>query len=437
MPSILSLRKYTVSFGDRRILSNLDLDIEETGLTHVLGACGSGKSTLFRSLAGLNDKSHNFRCEGNAIYLGERLGARDRPALLEQKPAALVDSVADSIIRQLPDRSSLTRNQQMSLVLRLFEMYDCSRLRQAMSTPLSRLSLMDRRMVLILGMVTTAPALLLLDEPTADLPLDEARRILRLALDIAEHRAVMLVQHNQSLAKEHNVPAILLAGGRIHEEASTRALLENPGSAAGREFMATGTCAVPSPDADLASLDQTYVDRYQPRTEKKSKLPKITPFGPRGFHWVITNRLAATPRPGLLSEQQFDLQALAKVGVDHLVCLEEQETVSRTLASELGIEIRHFPIPDMKTPGFTDTEDLITHIETMIRLGKCVAVHCKAGLGRTGTIIASYLIKNGMTPLEATRKVRRMDPRMIQSEEQENFIEEFYDWLPTIAENIT
>jgi len=437
MPSILSLRKYTVSFGDRRILSNLDLDIEETGLTHVLGACGSGKSTLFRSLAGLNDKSDNFRCEGSAIYLGERLGARERPALFEQKPAALVDSVAESIIRQLPDRSSLTRSQQMALVFRLFDTYDCSCLNRLLSTPLSQLPLMERRIVLILGMVTTAPALLLLDEPTADLTLDEARRVLRLALDIAEHRAVMLVQHNQSLAKEHNGPAILVAGGRIHEEASTRDLLENPSSAAGKEFMATGTCAAPSADADPTSLDQTFVDRYQPRIGKKSKLPKVTPFGPRGFHWVIINKLAATPRPGLLSEQKLDLQALAKVGVDYLVCLEEQETVSRALASELGIEIRHFPIPDMQTAGLADTDDLITHIETMMGFGKCIAVHCKAGLGRTGTIIASYLIKNGMTPIEATRKVRCMDPRMIQSEEQENFIEEFYDWLPTIAENIT
>ena len=260
---------------------------------------------------------------------------------------------------------------------------------------------------------------------------------MRLARDIAKHRAVMLVQHNQSLAKEFNSPAILLAGGRIHEEAFTRELLENPKSVAGKEFMTTGTCAAPSPDADPTSLDQAFIARYQPRIGKKSKLPKTTPFGPRGFHWVVTNKLAATPRPGLLSEQKLDLQALVKVGVDYLVCLEEQETVSRALASELGIEICHFPIQDMKKPGLEETDNLITHIEQKIRLGKCIAVHCKAGLGRTGTIIASYLIKNGMTPIEATRKVRCMDPRMIQSEEQECFIEEFHEWLPAIVENIT
>ncbi len=437
MPSILSLRRYSIGFGDRIILSSLDLDIEETGLTHVLGACGTGKSTLLRSLAGLNNKSHNFWCEGRAIYLGERLGARERPVLLEQKPAALVNNVADSIIRRLPDRSNLSRHHQMSLVLRLFEMYDCTRLHQFLSTPLSQLSLVDRRIVLILGLVTTAPALLLLDEPTADLPLDDARRILRLTHDIAKHRAVILVQHNQTLAKEYNGPAILLAGGRIHEEASTQDLLKKPKSVAGKEFMATGTCAAPNPDTDPSSLDQAYIERYQPTIGKKSKLPKKTPFGPRGFHWVVSKKLAATPRPGLLSGLKPDLQALAKVGVDYLVCLEEQETVSRGLAAEQGMDICHFPIQDMQKPGLKETHKLITHMESMIRLGKCVAVHCKAGLGRTGTIIASYLIENGMTPIEAKRKVRCLDPRMIQSEEQEVFIEEFYEWLSTITEKVT
>jgi len=267
--------------------------------------------------------------------------------------------------------------------------------------------------------------------------LDEARKILRLAHDIAKHRAVMLVQHNQSLAKEYNGPAILLAGGHIQEEASTRELLESPKSVAGKEFMATGTCAAPSPDADPEALDQAFIDRYKPTIVKKSKFPKRTPFGPRGFHWVITNKLAATPRPGLLSEQKLDLQALAKVGVDYLVCLEEHVAVSRGLATELGMEMLHFPIQDMQKPDLNDTGNLIAHMDSMIKQGKCIAVHCKAGLGRTGTIIASYLIKNGMTPIEAKRKVRCLDPRMIQSEEQECFIEEFYDWLPTIAVNAT
>jgi atypical dual specificity phosphatase len=429
MPNILSLRSYSIGFANRRILTNIDLDIEDTGVTHVLGACGSGKSTLFRSLAGLNEKSNQFRCSGSAIYLGEQLGKREHPALLEQIPASLVLNVADSIVGSIPDRASLTQKQQRSLVFRLFDLYDCNHLLSELSTPLTKLGLADRRIVLILGLVTTAPALLMLDEPTADIPADEARSILRIIGTIAEQRAVMLVQHNQALAKELNGNAILLAGGRIQEEGATKELLSNPQSTAGREFMATGTCAAPDPDCDPSNLDEVYINRYQPKVRKKSKLPKKSPFGPRGFRWVAKNSLAATPRPGLLADQAFDLEALAKVGVNFLLSLEEQETVSRTLASEFGIEVYHFPIQDMQAPELDAVEKLTALIDRKIKSGNCLAVHCKAGLGRTGTVIASYFVKSGMTPLEATRKIRCVDPRMIQSEQQENFITEFHNWL--------
>ncbi len=429
MANILSLRNYSIGFANRRILTDIDLDIEDIGVTHVLGACGSGKSTLFRSLAGLNEKSSQFHCSGSAIYLGERLGRRERPALLEQKPASLVLSVADSIIGSIPERASLTQKEQQSMVFRLFDLYDCNHLLSELSTPLTQLQLADRRSVLILGLVTTAPALLLLDEPTADLPLNEARRILGIIKAISAQRAVMLVQHNQALAKELNGNAILLAGGRIQEEGTTKELLSSPQSTAGKEFMATGTCAAPDPDCDPANLDEVYINRYQPKVSKKSKSPNNTPFGPRGFHWVAKNSLAATPRPGLLADQAFDLEALAKVGVNFLVSLEEQETVSSALASEFGIEVYHFPIQDMRTPALAAAEQLTTLIDNKIKSGNCLAVHCKAGLGRTGTVIASYLVKSGMTPLEATRKIRCVDPRMIQSEQQENFITEFHHWL--------
>jgi atypical dual specificity phosphatase len=429
MPNILSLRNYCIGFANRRILIDLDLDIEDKGVTHVLGPCGAGKSTLFRSLAGLNDRSCHFHCSGSATYLGEKLGLRERPALLEQKPGSLILNVAESIINSIPDRANLNQQQQQAVVLRLFDLYDCNHLIENLSTPLTHLPLIDRRIVLILGLVSAAPALLLLDEPTADIPKDEAKTVLRLIQMIAEQRAVMLVQHNQKLAKELNGNAILLAGGRIQEDGITTDLLTEPKSAAGKEFVATGTCAAPDPDSDPETLDKVYIDRYQPKVRKKPKSPQKTPFGPRGFRWVTKHSLAATPRPGLLADLTFDLQALAKVGVNHLISLEENETVSRMLASEHGIEVHHFPIPDMQAPGLAETDALTLHIDEEIRAGNCLAVHCKAGLGRTGTIIASYFVKSGMNPLEAMRKIRCIDPRMIQSQQQEDFIEEFHGWL--------
>jgi atypical dual specificity phosphatase len=59
-----------------------------------------------------------------------------------------------------------------------------------------------------------------------------------------------------------------------------------------------------------------------------------------------------------------------------------------------------------------------------------VLVHCAAGKGRTGTVLAAYFIKNdGLTPMEAVKKLRGMRPGSIQSERQEMAINTFYKYL--------
>jgi len=52
-------------------------------------------------------------------------------------------------------------------------------------------------------------------------------------------------------------------------------------------------------------------------------------------------------------------------------------------------------------------------------------VHCRAGLGRTGTVLAAHLIWEGKGSLSALEYVRRIEPRWVQSEAQVKFLEAF------------
>ena len=63
----------------------------------------------------------------------------------------------------------------------------------------------------------------------------------------------------------------------------------------------------------------------------------------------------------------------------------------------------------------------------MSRRGEVLAVHCLAGLGRTGTVLAAWLIYKGLTAAEALRRVRLVDPQYVQSTEQEEFLQRYED----------
>jgi len=69
--------------------------------------------------------------------------------------------------------------------------------------------------------------------------------------------------------------------------------------------------------------------------------------------------------------------------------------------------------------------DLVAWIRERLRGGDNVVVHCRGGLGRTGTIAACVLVARGVEPDEAMRLVRASRPGAIESEAQERFVRTF------------
>jgi len=419
---VLSLQEFGVAFGDKVVLSSVDLVVPEREVTVLLGPSGTGKSTLLRTLAGFNDNNPNLRVWGEATFVDRTLGEGERPALVSQSAQLMMASVLENIVHDLPERRSLTLMQQRELALRLLETAGLEELLERLDEPVIHLTLAQQRHLAILRLAATGTRLLCMDEPTTGLNDEESIRLLDYIAAESERRAMLVVLHNQAHARYLQGNVMLLAGGVIQATATTETFFSEPANEVVEGFVRTGSCAVPAPDADPDTLDPHFLP--PPPMPQAAREYVSDSFGPRGFLWLKKGKLAGTPRPGIFHDIDYDLKALQRVGVNCLITLTEREPEIEDM-QRYGIENIWSPIPDMAPPLLTQAVDICLRIDRALRQGKTLAVHCRAGLGRTGTVLAAYLIWKGSDALTALESVRRVEPRWVQSEEQVKFLEQF------------
>ncbi len=138
---------------------------------------------------------------------------------------------------------------------------------------------------------------------------------------------------------------------------------------------------------------------------------------PSGFSWVEPPHLAALSRP----YSADDLHWLRKRGVQLLLSLTE-DPLPRGWVNDAGMMAVHIPVPDFSAPTPAQLDHALATIERAKRSGMGVAVHCAAGLGRTGTVLAAYLVSGGLSGEEAIRRVRQLRPGSVETWEQEQAV---------------
>jgi atypical dual specificity phosphatase len=134
---------------------------------------------------------------------------------------------------------------------------------------------------------------------------------------------------------------------------------------------------------------------------------------PTNFSWLINDKLAGSGMPTSSSEVDWVL----KKGVKSIITMTEDPLPQSWIRN---IRYLHVPTEDLSAPDMAKIDQAVNFIHKQILNNEPVMVHCAAGIGRTGTILACYLVKyHKLSASDAIEKVRKERPGSIQSESQE------------------
>lgn len=418
----LTLRHFGVAYGERVVLSDVSLELPRIGVVTLVGPMGAGKSTLLRTLAGLNRHVPSLQTWGEALYQEKSLSEDNSPALVSQNTRLLTSSLLENLLYYAPQRFAATPEQKRARAIAGLRKVGLGRYEGELARPIVELPLAAQRLVAVARAMGSGEDVVLIDEPTFGLDDADAEHVLRAIRSHATRAALFVVMHNQRHVRWLGGTTALLAGGVIQELRPTEELFSAPQSKAAREFVETGTCADPSPSAREEDLDTGIRQRL--RRPPAGVPPPSQSIGPRGFVWLFPGKLAGTPRPGVVANIDHDLTALKRVGITTLVSLTSSPLSSDAL-QRFGMAAHWFPIADMGAPSADLAERICSTLDDLLTDGETVAVHCRAGHGRTGTILVAHLIWRGRTAMDALELARRLEPKWVQSEKQIRFLEEF------------
>jgi ABC-type polar amino acid transport system ATPase subunit len=236
------------SFGQRRVLRALDLEVAEGEVVVVIGGSGSGKSTMLRCIAGLElIEAGEIRIEGVPVQRASS-GQRNRRLL---KAARSIRTEVGMVFQHFNLFPHMTAHGNLTLALRLVRRIPRAEAAAIADDLLERVALADHRnaypdqlsggqqqRVAIARALAMRPRILLFDEVTSALDPELVGEVLKVMRQLAaEGMTMIVVTHEMGFASDVADRVIFMDEGMVLEQGQSEAIFKNPQHPRTRAFL--------------------------------------------------------------------------------------------------------------------------------------------------------------------------------------------------------
>ncbi|MHA0312034.1 ATP-binding cassette domain-containing protein [Mesomycoplasma ovipneumoniae] len=254
---MIKIQNLTKKIDDRFIFSSLNLEIPSNKVTFVVGESGIGKTTLINLIAGFTKKD-----SGNISFFDENGSEIKKPLvdvvfqdfnLIEKITSNDNILIGNNVINKLLDKNALNQNANLMSIKT-----------EQLEQKVNNLSGGERQRIAILRSLSRDSSFILLDEPTRNLDIENAKIVFENLANISKNKTILVVSHNLDLAKKYADKIVYIEKNKITEEIFDKNSQNQP---------------LIAKNSDL---------NYQ-KTAKNSKLSKIKQEFKTGFLLTITD----------------------------------------------------------------------------------------------------------------------------------------------------